>query len=739
MSASSYFSELTGEFRWTRLIPSLTVGLIIGIVEVVLAISFAALIFSGPLSPFLGNGIGVTLMGAILSGAAVALMSSVPGIVSGNQDIPAALLAVAAVAIANAMPAGAAARELFVNVVVLTGLTTALTGAFFYGLAHFGLGNLVRFLPYPVVGGFLASTGWVLLLGGIGIMVDVSPSLETVPLLLQPMQLLRWLPGVALAATMFFVLRHTEHPLALPAVVFGSMALFYAIATLVGGSATSLSTGGWLLGPFPAQTLWQPLAISDLSLVNWPAIATQTPNIVTVLLMSAIALLLNSSGVELALANDLSLNRELRAAGIGNLLAGLCGGLVSFQQLSLSVMNNKVAGGSRLAGLFAVTLCVLVLFLGASVLSLFPKLVLGALIFFIGLSFLHSTLVDDWHKLPRTDYLLIVLILLVAAAVGFMEAVGVGLLVAVILFVLKYSRTEIIRNELSGRTAQSRVTRSPEKSRVLEELGPQLVVLRLQGFIFFGTADSLVSRVRDRLENPQRPRPRFLLLDFHHVTGVDSTALLSFSKLFNLARQHRVSLVLTEPLSELHRQIDRHLGGDETVRIFPSLDHGLEWCEEQLLSAISGAGDATDQLQQELARRLDAFGDTAARLLAYFERKEVREGHVLMLQGDDSDNLYIVESGQMTAYLQEEEGARTRLQTMQDWNVLGEIGFFLNSKRTASVIAEAPGVVYCLSRQALETMQQEEPEVASVLHHLIVQLLAERVVHLVSVVDALRR
>lgn len=734
---TSIVQQLFRELRWSRLMPSLTVGLITGILEVILAISFSALIFSGSLSPFLSNGIGIALMGAILSGAAIALLTSTPGVLSGNQDVPSAIIAVAAAAVAVSM-SSAPDYARYVTVVVMIGMTTVLTGAFFYGLARLQMGRLMRFLPYPVVGGFLAATGWLLLAGGIGIMTDLAPTLSTAGALFEPAVLLRWLPGLILAAAIVFVLQRVENVLALPAIVFGSIALFYTAAAIGGETPRGLLSGGWLLGPFPQQRLWQPLGLTDLTLVEWEAIGSQIPQIATAVLMSTIALLLNSSGLELAIGREISPNRELRAAGIGNLLAGAIGGLVGFQQLSLSVMSHKVAGASRLAGLLAAGICAIVLVLGASMLSFFPKIVLGGLVCYLGLSFLVDTIFVARDSLPSADYGVMVLILIISATIGFMEAVAVGLLAAVGLFIVNYSGTDVVRDEQTGRTLQSRVTRSPELCRRLDEAGERIVIMRLQGFIFFGTADTLYSRIRGRLEGQRAVPLNYLILDFRDVTGIDSTARMSFVRMIELARRQSLTLVFTSSSAGLEKQVAARDVRSEEIHFFDQLDQGLEWCEEQLLASATPGKRVTDRRQDELARRLGGPG-TMQRLLAHFERMEVEEGDVLMRQGEPSDMIFLMESGQITAYREKEDGSRERLQTMRDWNVVGEVGFFLETRRTATVIAERRGVLYRASRPMLAKMRDSDPDIAVVLHRLIIELLAERVTHLVTVVDALRR
>ncbi|MFW6182424.1 MAG: SLC26A/SulP transporter family protein [Chloroflexota bacterium] len=732
---------LSGDWQLSQLVSAVSGGLIIGLVQVILAISFAALIFAGPLSAYVGQGIGLALFAALLGGLAVTFLSSLPGTVAGNQDIPAAIMAVSAATIVGAMTAGggeAAGRQVFITVVVAIGLTTVLTGLFFYGLGRFRLGSLVRYLPYPVLGGFLAGTGWLLMVGAMGIMVDSLPPLASLPSLLEPALLLRWLPGVLLALLIVFVLQRTESALALPAVVLGAVALFYTAAALGGSGAATLSDGGWLLGPFPSGRLWPALSPADLRLVQWPVLAGQAVNVATIWLMSTVALLLNASGLELATDREMDLNRELRAAGVGNVAAGLGGGLVGYHQLSLSAMSHRLGAGSRVVPLVAAILCGVVLVAGGAALSFFPKVVLGGLLFFLGLSFIVEWVVHSWAVLPRTDYAIILLILLVTAVAGFLPAVGVGLLVAVGLFVVNYSRIDIVRDEVTGAHVQSRVTRRPAQQQLLRAHAAQLHVLRLQGYIFFGTADRLLARVRRRLE--QGSPPRFLLLDFRRITGIDSTALWSFRRMRQLAQAQGTNLVLSDVAPPIRRQLAGSDLFDENAPVFADLDRACEWCEEQLLAELDepAAHSHGDPLRQELLRILD-WPEVVERLLAYFERREVAQGEYLMRQGDAPDVLYLIESGQVTAQLEEGEGRPARLQTMAGGHVLGELGFFLGLERTAAVVADVPCVVYCLSQQALQRMRRQDPAMASALHQLIVHMLAERVVHLVNVVSALQQ
>ncbi len=275
------FAQLTRDLRPDRLLPSLSAGLVISLLTIIFAASFAALIFSGELAPFLPLGIGCVLVGDAILLALVALFGSHPSLVAIDQDAPAAILTTAIVALLAALPVGAAPEQKFATTLLLIISTTLLTGVFFILIGYFKLGGLIRFLPYPVIGGFLAGTGWLILVGAIGLMADSGLTLA----LLQPAALLRWVPGLALGLGLTVLLRRVNHPLTIPGVVVIAVAVFYLTLGLTGTSLADARAQGWLLGQFPAAGLWQfPLTPNVLAQVNWPALLAQAPSLVPILL-----------------------------------------------------------------------------------------------------------------------------------------------------------------------------------------------------------------------------------------------------------------------------------------------------------------------------------------------------------------------------------------------------------------------------------------------------------------------
>jgi SulP family sulfate permease len=274
----------------------------------------------------------------------------------------------------------------------------------------------------------------------------------------------------------------------------------------------------------------------------------------------------------------------------------------------------------------------------------------------------------------------------------------------------------------------------------LEKEGDQILILELQGFIFFGTADNLFKRLRQRIEDPEQPLPRYVQLDFRRVTGLDSTALLSFSRMQQLAESKGFSLLYASAIPQVQRQLEQSIVVDEEddVRFAVTLEQGMEWCENQILQEAGlDVNEKPPSLSEQLAEILPGTEDLTE-MLTYFEEMEVEPGYRLIRQGEPSHDLFFIEEGQATVELELEEGPPVRLETMGG-GVLGEIGFYLGYDRTASVIVDVPSRIYRLTRANMRRMEKENPMAAANMHRLIVHLLSERVAHLVQTVNALER
>jgi len=733
--------NILNEFDPKKLIPGLTAGLIVGITDVSMEISLAALIFSGVLSPYVAHGIGFILFGAFAILLIGALTSSIPGAMTIPQDTPAAILALIAAGVASSMPATATLDETFITAVAAIIATTLLTGLIFLFFGRFKLSGFARFIPYPVVGGFLAGTGWLLAKGAFSVMTDTNFTLDNFSLLFQTEILLHWLPGLIFALALLMILRRSSHFLVIPGMLALGIGLFYIALAVTGVSISQAAELGWLLGPFEQEALFQPLTFASLAQVNWPAIATQLDKIGAVIVLSLISLLLNTSALEVAVKEDIDMNRELQSAGLANLIAGLFGSPVGYPALSLTVLAHRLNAKTRLAGVIAALFCGVVLVFGASLLTYFPKPILGGILLFMGLSFLVEWVIDARTRLPRIDYLLVLMILIAIASIGFLEGIAIGVLAAVVMFVVSYSQINAVKHSLSGETYRSKVERPLVHRQTLQERGGEIFILQMQGFIFFGTAQKLLDRIKERLQNPECQRLHYVILDFRQVVLLDSSAVFSITRMKQLAESQKIHMVWTNLSPAIVHLMEK--GGlvdetDDSFLIFPTLDHGLEWCENQIL-ARQGITDLTgviEKIERQLKRAIPDLKDVE-RLTKYLERKEVEENEYLMHQGDQPDEMYFIEAGLLSAQLELPDGNILRLRSMRGGTTVGEMGMYLGNTRTASVVAERGSIVYRLTKDVLKKMEREDPEVAALLHQWIASLLAERLADNNRTIEAL--
>ncbi|HET9250044.1 MAG TPA: SulP family inorganic anion transporter, partial [Actinomycetota bacterium] len=613
---------MVGQRRAEGTFAALAAGAIIGAVETVFAVAFAAFVFGGYLEDSLPDGVTLYLGGAALTLAILAWRAGRRGVVGSLQGAVAAVLAV--VATTTALDAFGGPERAFLTVVAATLVVTILVGVAFLALGTFRRANLIRFVPYPVVGGFVAGTGWLLLKGGIYVASSVPPYLRTIDDLLHAFILQLWLPAFAFGVVLIVATRVVKKPFVLPAMIGIGLVAFVIGMLVTGSSIEDAKAGDWLLGPFESVRLWQPWTFRALTGADWSAVLGQWAGIATAVFVAVIAILFNISGTEIVLHRDLDTNRELRDAGVLNVVSGALGGIPGYHALSLSALAERMRVNARAAGLVAALVPLAAVVFGAAVIELIPRMIVGGVLVFLGLAFLIEWVWDKRKTLPPVEYGVVLVILAAIIARGFLPGVVLGLVLAVVLFAVSYGRIELVREVEFGETYHSNVDRPPVERAALRAMGERVQILRVNGFVFFGSANGLLERIRRRVE--ARP-PRFLVIDLRRVTGVDSSAVVSFVKVMHLAQATGFELVFTGASDRLRRQLER--GGviaSAVLRFEPDVDRGLQWCEERLLE-VAGPHDGG-------VVEAAVPADLPSGVRSYLEHVSLPEGAVLIRQDD---------------------------------------------------------------------------------------------------------
>jgi len=729
--------DILADLRSPRVIPALSYGLVVGVLLVVIEISLASMVFSGPLAPLAARAAGLTLFGTVVMSLACALFSSFPGLVSQPQDAPVAVLAGAAAAVAAAM-AGAGLDAHFATVVALMAMSCLVTAALFAVVARFRLANLVRFLPYPVVGGFLAGSGLLLGAGGLGVMTGIGLSTDTLGAYFSWPVARFWLPGAGFAVVVYVALKLRPHFLLLPGALVLGMAAFHAWLWAVGLGPEAARQQGWLLGGLPAGGLWPVLGVGDLALVRWDVLLARVPDMLTMALLALVGLLLNVGGVELGARRDVDMERELYTAAGGSVAMALGGGFPGYPSLALSLLGPRTGVASRLIPVVTALLCAGVLLAGGAVLSLFPRALLGGLVTLLGLLFLDDWLVAGWKRLTRLDYAIVAVIAVTIALVGFLYGVGLGLGLAVLLFVVRMSRVPVIAWERSGTEAAS-VRHRPVTDRVLlRSRGGDLRVFGLRGFLFFGSASLLGDRARALLRDSRAPR--FLVVDMAGLDGYDISAVNTFQRMAQQAQARGVTLLLAAPPRGLFALLGANTAPEAMahVREFADLDAALQWAEDRLLeaehAALSAGGQGRrdalfDMASDDVARHLDdmaRFEDLAERLGPVLARRELADGQELFRQGEDPLGAFMVLHGTLGVVASYGQGAQQRIRSLGPGSLAAPMAALRPYVAPGTARAEGRVVVGWVPREALARLEETDPHTALAFHKLVARVLGRR-------------
>lgn len=714
-------------------------GGVVAVASLAYAMAYAALIFSGAgLGEVeLAYGIGA----ALLTTASAALFTSLfSGLPFANGGLDTNACAVLAAIAANAAPFVVLSPDhiAVVNVLALLSIATIATGLALILLGSIGAGHWIRFIPVPVVGGFLAAAGWLIVYGAARVASGTPLTLSRLN------ELFHGESGLGLAAAALFAVaimqtrRLWKHPLALPAVLVAGVAVTLGVLALLHVPIEAARAQGWFF-TVPAETsIWFPWSLADLGAIYWDVVRDNLLGILTLAIVTAVTILLYCTGLELETRTEFDLDRELRVQGAANIVTACFGGFTSHITLSRTLMNYSFGTRDRWGGVVVAAVALGFAFGGMGLIGFIPKLVLCGLLLTLGVGLLMEWLVHSLRRLTTLEYVLVWVIFLTIIKFGFEVGLGAGFILGSVIFVLTYARINVIRHQFSGRDFASNLQRGPEEIGILREHGDQTRIFFLQGFIFFGMADRFYRQVKAGAFAGGEHPTRFVVLDFSAVHGIDASAASSFLKLVRAAKEYHAQVVIARISERVKRSWTAAAGAEsDDVLLFEDLDRALEHTEAEILrhwmAGRAHGGGLIDWMTEALES-----AELAERLAAYLTPTELNAGAVLCHEGDPGDSMFFLERGRLGIYVGP-EGGRMRLRSLASRTQIGEMGLYRSRARTATVIAEEPSTVYTLTREKFDELRKHDPEVMDAVNHFIVSALSERLNYGNALVVAMRQ
>ena len=522
-----------------------------------------------------------------------------------------------------------------------------------------------------------------------------------------------------------------DNALSVPAILFAAGLIFYAVLFLNEIGLDEAAANGLLPAIESTGSLIPVFNWDYVQEIRWMVIMEQADSIVVVALLCSVMLLLDVSGIELLAQKDLNPDHELQVMGYTNVVNGALGGFPGVHDVSDTALVETLGGKGRLTGFIYSTLMVAAILAGAEFMKIVPTFLLGGLLIYVGLEFLIDWVWKARDELPLSDYVVVILILIVIILSDILQGVTFGFFVAIILFVVNYSKLSVIKIETNGSDHASNVDRDLETRELLNKEGNRVLILVLQGFIFFGTADKLITSIRNRIKDPEAYKVDFLVLDFHHVSQLDTSAIITFSKLAQLSDREGFHIVISGADDGSLKQLVKHgfftFGDQEWERVYKEqLDTAVDWCERSILADLKiDTGEHKLALADVLGRI--AYEESDVKLLSdFFVTENRKAGEYLFNEGDKGESLYFVGSGTVLVVLKALNQKERILRKYKSGAILGEMAIYTGENRTASVRIEEDAQLFRLDKEKLEEMSRKFPASTAALHTYIVRVLAER-------------
>ncbi|OGT72904.1 MAG: hypothetical protein A2W76_02180 [Gammaproteobacteria bacterium RIFCSPLOWO2_12_47_11] len=671
------------------------------------SIAFGVLVFSAISPEMVGQGALVGMIGAAALGLVAPFAGGTPALITAPCAPAAAILSGLAITLVSA----GVELERIPGLLALTALLSALLQVL-YGLLKGG--QLIKYIPYPVVSGYLSGVGLIIALGQLPKLLGLPKDTGLLHGLRSP-ELWQWpgiIVGIVTITVMLLAQRVTRK---VPAAILGLMGgiFCYLILGLFNPSLLTIEANPLVIGPIRStasflQTISDrfgsmlDIQMDDLRLVIYSAMALSVllsiDTLKTCVVLGALTRSRHNS------------NRELFGQGVANLASFGAGGMPGAGTMGPTLVNVTSGGRRSQSGFIEGIFVILAILFLAPLIAWVP---IGSL---AGILLVVAFRMFDWqafgllkHAETRLDFVVIAAVVIVAETVGLISASATGIGLAILLFIRDQIRGSVLRRRATLKEISSKTHRLESERAILQENGDDAAVYELQGNLFFGTTDNLFMEIE-----PDLKTRKWLLLDMRRVQSMDYTAAHLFTQIHDQLKEHGGGLLFSGMPSSLPSRQDlyRYMlrvglvsedGGG--IRIFEIRDDALEWMETHILEAagwVKGTEeDALDLKQIELLREFD--DRVLDELRQCVHERSVRADELVFRHGDKGDEIFLVRRGIVRILLPLKGGKRHHLATFGRGDFFGEMAFLDRGRRSADAEARTDCELYVLSRKEFNT------------------------------------
>ncbi|NCQ18516.1 MAG: SLC26A/SulP transporter family protein [Ignavibacteria bacterium] len=694
------------------------------------AIAFGLIIFAPLGAEFSGRAAIGGILGTITMSLFAALFGGTKRLISAPCAPAAAVLSVFVSEVFNK---GAIPADSIPIYVTLVSLFAGIVQVF---IGKLGGGRFIKYIPYPVVAGYLSGVGVLIFFGQLPKFLGISVKV-TVSTFFASLTLFRWeslvIGAVTILVMVFIPKVTTKVPAAILALVGGILAYFGL--SLINPALAVLENNTFVIGPISASFSDIITTITGngkiLPTIDFSGIGFIIVPTITLAVLLSIDTLKTCVVLDALTYSRHNSNKELLGQGIGNIVTAISGGIPGAGTMGATLVSLNSGAKTQMSGVFVGVSSFLVLLLLGKLVAWIPFSALAGILMVVAVRMVDKKSFSLLkHKSTRFDFFCIIAVVISAVSMSLIAASGVGIAFAILLFLREQIRSSVIRRKVFGNQVFSKKIRLKNELEVLQQKGNETIVVELQGQLFFGTTDQLFTELEPFLK-----KCKYILLDMKRVQSIDYTAVNMLKQIQARVKSNHGYLVFTSvplslPTGQNVKSYLEDLGLTETeiLKFFNDLDSALEWIEDDILKTENvvsfSVGHSLTVQQFEFFE--DISDQALKELQDCMEEQTYKTNELIFEIGEESDEIYFIRKGMVKIILPLAQGMSHHLVTFPTGGFFGDMSFLDKGTRSANAIAIEDVDLYVLSREKFSEVVKQHPEIGEQFFKRLARTIADR-------------
>lgn len=620
-------------------------------------------------------------------------------------------------------------------ILILITLIALLSGVFQLSFGFLKLGTLIKFMPYPVVSGYLSGVGLYIIASQTPKFLGAPKDIHFWESVLHT-QLWKWQSITIGLVTIFAMVIAPKITKVVPAVIIAllsGIASYFALSlidpnllnkvsnSLIVGNI-STNTGGIASQITAKLNSITKINLSDLSILIVPAL--------TLSVLLSIDTLKTCVVLDALTHSRHNSNQELIGQGIGNVFSSFLGGVPGAGTMGATLVNISSGASSRVSGVIEGVFAIIAFLVLGELISWVPIASLAGILIVIGIKMIDKNSFNFLKsKSTVLDFIVIFAVVITALTVSLIMASATGVVLAIMLFIREQIGTSIVHRKSYGNQLFSKQVRVGKEVEVLKQNGDNLVIYELKGSLFFGTANQLYSALEKDFKTK-----KYIILDMKRVQTVDLTAAHILEQIEEIIHSNNGHLLFSRVPKTLPtgQDVQNYLGEvgvvkeESKVKIFPDIYDAIEWVENDIIETFKEDKEEKTLDIQDFELFKGRKETTLKDLKSNLKSCSYKAGEKIFSFGDIGDELYLIRKGSIKIVLPLPNNQSHHLSTFGQGNFFGEMSFLDGVNRSADALAETNVELFSLSRKTFEEFAEEHKSSGIILLEGLASVLAGR-------------